>query len=142
MIEIADLPAVNAALNSVSLILLVAGYVQIQRGRVKAHQCCMTAAFCVSTAFLASYLTYRLLGEEKRFTGQGLIRPIYFFILITHVILAATVPILAGRTLYLALRGRFTQHRRIARITFPIWMYVSVTGVLVYLFLFQLYPGR
>ena len=103
----------------------------------------MTAAFCVSILFLISYLTYRFFGEEKRFGGQGWIRPVYFFILFTHVPLAATVPVLASRTLYLALRGRFDKHRRMARITFPIWIYVSVTGVIVYVLLFQIYgPSR
>ena len=126
MLELSDLPGVNATLNSISFVLLVAGYLMIRRRRETAHKRCMIAAFCVSILFLMSYLTYRFLGEEKRFGGTGLIRPVYFFILITHVALAMTVPVLAGRTLYLALRGRFDQHRRIARITFPIWIYVSV----------------
>ena len=139
MLELSDLPGVNATLNSISLVLLVVGYLMIRRRRETAHKWFMIAAFCVSTLFLTSYLTYRFLGEEKRFGGTGLIRPVYFFILITHVSLAMTVPVLAGRTLYLALRGRFDKHRRIARITFPIWIYVSVTGVLVYLLLFRLY---
>ena len=139
MIELTDLPAVNAILNSVAFGLLIAGYVMIKRGRRTAHKRFMIAAFVVSILFLSSYLTYRFWGEEKRFSGQGLIRPIYFFILITHVALAATIPILASRTLYLALRGRFDQHRRIARVTFPLWIYVSITGVLVYLLLFRLY---
>ena len=139
MLELSDLPGVNATLNSISFVLLVAGYLMIRRRRETAHKRFMIAAFCVSTLFLASYLTYRFLGEEKRFGGTGLIRPVYFFILITHVSLAMTCPVLAGRTLYLALRGRFDKHRRIARITFPIWIYVSVTGVLVYLLLFRLY---
>ncbi len=139
MLELSDLPGVNATLNSISLVLLVTGYLMIRRGRETAHKRCMIAAFCVSTLFLTSYLTYRFLGEEKRFGGTGLIRPVYFFILITHVALAMTVPVLAGRTLYLALRGRFDKHRRIARITLPIWIYVSITGVLVYLLLFRLY---
>ena len=139
MLELSDLPGVNATLNSISLVLLVVGYLMIRRRRETAHKWFMIAAFCVSTLFLTSYLTYRFLGEEKRFGGTGLIRPVYFFILITHVSLAMTVPVLAGRMLYLALRGRFDKHRRIARITFPIWIYVSVTGVLVYLLLFRLY---
>ena len=139
ILELSDLPGVNATLNSISLVLLVVGYLMIRRRRETAHQRCMIAASCVSTLFLTSYLTYRFLGEEKRFGGTGLIRPVYFFILITHVSLAMTVPVLAGRTLYLALRGRFDKHRRIARITLPIWIYVSVTGVLVYLLLFRLY---
>lgn len=139
MIELADLPAVNATLNSISFVLLIAGYVMIRRERVLAHKRCMIAAFCVSMLFLSTYLTYRFLGEEKRFGGEGWIRPVYFVILITHVSLAATVPVLATRTLYLALRGRLTQHRRLARWTLPIWVYVSITGVVVYVLLFQLY---
>jgi uncharacterized membrane protein YozB (DUF420 family) len=137
--QISDLPALNATLNSISFVLLMIGYRMIKQRRIFAHKACMLAAFGVSILFLASYLTYRFFGDEKRFGGQGFIRPIYFFILITHVVLAATVPFLASTTLYFALRGRFDKHRRIARITFPIWAYVSVTGVLVYVLLFLLY---
>ncbi len=139
MIELDDLPAVNATLNVIAFGLLIAGYVNIRRRHLTAHKRCMVAAFGVSMLFLTTYVTYRIWGQEKRFGGQGWIRPVYFFILITHVVLAATVPILAGRTLYLGLRGRFEKHRRIARVTFPIWVYVSITGVLVYLFLFKLF---
>lgn len=141
MIELSDLPAVNATLNSISLVLLLVGYRMIRLKRVAAHKGFMVAAFMVSVLFLVSYLTYRFLGEEKRFGGSGWIRPVYFFILITHVTLAATVPLLAARTLYLAFRGRFDSHRRMARITLPIWLYVSVTGVLVYFLLFKLYSS-
>jgi len=141
MIEISILPAVNATLNTVAFILLAIGYACIRKRRVTAHKRFMTSAFCVSILFLISYLTYRFAGEEKRFGGEGWIRPIYFFILITHVALAATVPVLASWTLYLGWRGRWDKHRRLARWTFPIWVYVSVTGVLVYLLLFQIY-GR
>ena len=139
MIELSDLPAVNATLNSISLVLLLIGYRMIRQKRVAAHRVFMVAAFVVSILFLTSYLTYRFLGDEKHFGGSGWIRPVYFFILITHVTLALTVPVLASRTLYLAFRGRFDKHRRMARITLPIWLYVSVTGVLVYVLLFQLY---
>lgn len=139
MIELSQLPAVNAALNGVAFFLLLRGFLHIRAGNLAAHRRCMIAAFVVSLMFLTTYLTYRIFGAEKRFTGQGLVRPIYFFILITHVVLAACVPVLAGRTLYLAVRGRFDEHRRLARLTFPIWMYVSVTGIFVYVFLFQLY---
>lgn len=139
MIRLTDLPLLNATLNGISFVLLMSGYACIRRGRVKAHKRLMISAFCVSVFFLISYLAYRFLGEEKKFGGQGWIRPVYFFILITHVALAITVPVLATRTLYLALRGRFEQHRRIARVTFPIWVYVSITGVLVYLLLFRFY---
>ncbi len=139
MSELSQLPAVNAALNGMAFFLLLRGFLHIRSGNLVAHRRCMIAAFVVSLVFLTTYVTYRIFGAEKRFTGQGLVRPIYFFILITHVVLAACVPVLAGRTLYLAARGRFDKHRRIARVTFPIWMYVSVTGIFVYVFLFQLY---
>ena len=139
MIQLGDLPAVNATLNAVSFVLLVVGYVCVRRKNIAAHKACMMSAFGVSILFLTSYLTYRYFGEEKHFGGTGWIRPVYFVILITHVVLAATVPILATRTLYLALRGRFEQHRRFARWVLPIWIYVSVTGVVVYVLLFRLY---
>lgn len=139
MIELADLPAVNATLNAIAFVLLMFGYVNIKKKRVQTHKRFMISAFTVSALFLITYLTYRFLGEEKRFGGTGWIRPVYFFILITHVVLAATVPILATWTLILGLTNRIEKHRRLARVTFPIWVYVSVTGVLVYLLLFQLY---
>ncbi|MFQ5414743.1 MAG: DUF420 domain-containing protein [Phycisphaerae bacterium] len=144
MIELTDLPTVNAVLNATSLALLATGYAMVRRKHITAHKSCMIAAFCVSIVFLVSYVTYRCLGEEKRFTGTGWIRPVYFFILLTHVPLAATVPVLGTWTLIRGLRGPVHQHRRIARITLPIWLYVSVTGVLVYVLLFVVYgpaPG-
>ncbi|MCO6438419.1 MAG: DUF420 domain-containing protein [Phycisphaerae bacterium] len=139
MLEISDLPAVNATLNALALIFLIIGHAMIRRRNIGAHRACMIAAFSISVLFLVSYLTYRIAGAEKRFGGIGWIRPVYFFILFSHVILAASVPVLAGRTLYLALRGRFDAHRRIARWTYPIWVYVSITGVVVYILLFQIY---
>lgn len=139
MIEISDLPAVNATLNLVSLVFLLVGYHAIKHDNVVRHRRCMVTAFCVSVLFLGSYLTYRFLGQEKRFGGTGLIRPVYFFILVTHVTLAATVPFLAGLTLWRAIRGQFVRHRRIARWTFPIWVYVSITGVMVYVMLFVIW---
>jgi uncharacterized membrane protein YozB (DUF420 family) len=139
MIDISDLPKVNATLNSISFILLCTGYGLIRAKRVTAHRRCMTAAFCVSVLFLVSYLTYRFFGSEKKFSGTGWVRLVYFFILVSHVILAATVPVLASITLYRGYRGPVEKHRRIARITFPIWTYVSVTGVIVYVMLFRLY---
>lgn len=139
MITLFDLPALNALLNGSALILLLRGYAAIRRRDVRRHRRFMVAAFIVSIFFLMSYLTYRFWGSEKRFSGKGWVRPVYFFILITHVTLAATVPFLAARTLYLAWRGRWDAHRRLARWTLPIWVYVSVTGVVVYLLLFVLY---
>ena len=141
MIELSQLPAVNATLNGVAFVLLLVGFLQVRAGNIVWHKRCMITAFIVSALFLITYVTYRAYGAEKKFTGQGLIRPVYFFILITHVILAASVPILAARTLYLAARGRFSEHRRLAKLTLPIWIYVSVTGIVVYVLLFQLYPG-
>lgn len=139
MIDLSVLPTVNATLNSIALVLLIVGRRHIRAGRVSAHKKYMLAAFSVSVLFLISYLTYYFLGQEKRFGGQGAIRYVYFVILISHVTLAATVPFLATYTLYQALRGRFDRHRRIARITYPIWVYVSVTGVIVYIMLFRIY---
>ena len=139
--ELSSLPAVNATLNATAFVLLMCGYFQIRAGNINKHKRFMISAFVVSILFLTTYVTYRVLGPEKKFQGQGWIRPIYFFILFTHVPLAASVPFLAGTTLYLGLRGRIERHRRLARITLPIWIYVSITGVLVYLLLFQLYPA-
>jgi uncharacterized membrane protein YozB (DUF420 family) len=139
MLDISILPTVNASLNLISFVLIMSGYVMIKRGDVQKHKACMISAFCVSVLFLISYLTYAFLGEEKRFSGTGWIRPVYFTILITHVVLAATVPVLATWTLVLGLQGRFDKHRKLARITFPIWAYVSTTGVIVYLLLFRLF---
>ncbi len=141
MIALADLPALNAFLNAVSGVLLAAGYAQIRRRRVRLHRNLMQTAFAVSVLFLISYLTYHYNVGSIPFRGEGWVRPLYFFILITHVILAALVPVLALITLYRAWRGQFARHRRIARWTLPIWFYVSVTGVLVYLFLYRLFPG-
>jgi putative membrane protein len=135
---VSDLPAVNAGLNSLSTILLVAGYGNIRRHNIPAHRLCMLLAFATSTLFLISYLTYHYHVGSVPFTGQGWIRPVYFTILITHVTLAATILPLALVTLYRAWRERFDRHRRIARWTLPIWLYVSVTGVVVYVMLYRL----
>ncbi len=139
MIELNDLPALNATLNSISFVLLVTGYGCMKKGRITAHKRLMLSAFGVSVLFLISYLTYRFCGQEKRFGGQGWIRPVYFVILITHVVLAATVPVLASWTLVMGLNGKIDKHRRLARWTLPIWLYVCVTGVVVYVLLFRLY---
>ena len=137
---ISTLPAVNAMLNGTSALLLVSGYLLIRRRKVTAHKTCMVTALVVSTVFLMSYLTLRYYAGMTRFTGQGWIRPVYFAILISHTVLAATIVPLALVTLARALRGRFDKHVRIARWTLPLWLYVSVTGVLVYLILYRLYP--
>ncbi len=141
MIDVSRLPALNAALNSVSAILLGAGYLFIRRRNVTAHKTCMLAALGVSTLFLISYITYHAQAGSVRFTGTGWVRPLYFAILISHVILAMAILPLALVTVYRAWRERFEAHRRIARWTLPIWMYVSVTGVAVYVMLYVLYPA-
>jgi len=138
-IDVSGLPLVNASLNATALVLLLCGYAMIKKGRRRTHKRFMVSAFFVSVLFLISYVTYHLAGTEKRFGGTGWIRPVYFIILVSHVALAATVPILATRTLYLGLRERWVKHRWWAKITFPIWVYVSVTGVIVYLLLYRLY---
>ena len=138
MLEISDLPTVNASLNSVSAIFLIVGYIFIRQKKIAAHKNCMLAAFSVSVLFLISYVIYHANAGSTPFTKQGWIRPVYFTILISHIILAFLIVPLSLRTLYLAWRERFEQHRRIAKITFPIWLYVSVTGVIIYLMLYQM----
>ena len=132
-----DLPAVNASLNALSGILLACGYTLIRQRRIELHRRFMIAAFAASSLFLVCYVIYHAQVGSVPFPRQGFVRLLYFVILITHVVLAATVPPLAIITLTRGLKGRYPQHRRIARWTFPIWMYVSVTGVLVYVLLYQ-----
>jgi uncharacterized membrane protein YozB (DUF420 family) len=131
------LPAVNATLNALSGILLLAGYLLIRAGRFQQHRRCMLAAFATSSLFLACYLVYHAQVGSVPFTRHGFVRPLYFTILITHVSLAVVVLPLAIVTLSRGLNARYLKHRAIARWTFPIWMYVSVTGVLVYVLLYQ-----
>jgi uncharacterized membrane protein YozB (DUF420 family) len=135
------LPHLNACLNATSGVLLLAGFYFIRTGRVAAHLRCMTAAIFVSVAFLVSYLVYHAQHGSTRFAGQGFVRLVYFTILLTHTILAAVIVPLVVVTFRRARRGDFARHRRIARWTFPLWLYVSVTGVVVYLMLYQLYPA-
>ena len=132
-----DLPAVNASLNALSGLLLLIAYVHIRARRIEQHRRFMIAAFTTSSLFLVCYLVYHAQVGSVPFTRQGFVRPLYFTILITHVTLAATVVPLALVTLSRGLKARYPQHRRIARWTFPVWMYVSVTGVLVYVLLYQ-----
>jgi len=138
MIDVHDLPAVNATLNSLATVLLVTGYVLIRRRRLTAHRNVMIAALVCSTLFLTSYLVYHAQVGSVRFPGTGLPRTIYLSILLTHTILAATVPILAVITVWRATKKRFDRHKAIARWTLPIWLYVSVTGVVVYWMLYQM----
>jgi uncharacterized membrane protein YozB (DUF420 family) len=132
-----DLPAVNATLNAIAAVLLCIAFVFIRQRRIEAHRRTMIAAFATSSLFLVCYIVYHAQVGSVRFTRQGFVRPLYFTILITHVTLAATVLPLAIITLSRALKARFDRHRAIARWTLPIWLYVSVTGVLVYVLLYQ-----
>ena len=137
MLSIHDLPAVNATLNAISGVLLVIAYALIRARRIEQHRAVMIAAFSTSSLFLVCYIIYHAQVGSVPFTRRGFVRPLYFTILITHVTLAAAVLPLAIVTLSRGLKARYSQHRRIARWTFPIWLYVSVTGVLVYVLLYQ-----
>jgi uncharacterized membrane protein YozB (DUF420 family) len=137
--ELHQLPTLNASLNALSGILLLTGYTMIRQRRIAAHRACMIAAFLTSTLFLISYVIYHLNVGSRPFTGEGPVRLVYFAILITHVLLAAAILPLALVTLRHGLAAQYFRHKRIARWTFPIWVYVSVTGVVIYLMLYQLY---
>jgi uncharacterized membrane protein YozB (DUF420 family) len=136
-VTVHSLPAINATLNAVSGVLLLIGYALIRTGHREQHRRVMIAAFITSSLFLTCYLVYHAQVGSVPFPRHGFVRPLYFSILITHVTLAATVPPLAIITLSRGLKGRYPKHRAIARWTFPIWLYVSVTGVLVYVLLYQ-----
>jgi uncharacterized membrane protein YozB (DUF420 family) len=136
-----DLPALNAALNAVAASLLLTGHRFVQRGKIARHRACMLGAFLVSTAFLVSYVAYHVQAGSVRFTQSGWPRALYFAVLATHVPLAALIVPLSLLTLWRALRGQFDRHVRIARWTYPIWLYVSVTGVMVYLMLYHVWPS-
>ncbi len=135
---VAALPPLNACLNATSAALLTAGYVFIRGRRVGAHRACMVSALVVSTLFLVSYVTYHALAGSRPFGGQGWVRLVYFPLLVSHIVLAAVIVPLALTTAYRALSGNFARHVRIARWTLPLWLYVSVTGVLVYWMLYHL----
>jgi len=137
-VTVSDLPAVNASLNAICFVLLTIGYILIRRGRVAQHRAVMIAAFCTSVVFLTSYLIYHAQIGSKPFLGQGPIRIVYFTILITHVVLAAAIVPMVLMTLSRGLKRQDARHRALARWTLPIWMYVSVTGVVVYLMLYRL----
>jgi putative membrane protein len=139
---ISYLPHLNALLNATSALFLIAGYRLIRAGFTRAHRNCQLAALVTSTCFLISYLTYHYYHGDTPFPGQGIVRPFYFTILITHVILAIVILPLVLTTVYRAARGDFIRHRRIARWTLPLWLYVSVTGVIVYLMLYRIYPSQ
>ena len=138
---ISYLPHLNACLNGTSALLLFSGYTFIRSRNVTAHRACQIAALGISILFLTSYLTYHFNHGATRFQGTGIVRPIYFTILTTHTILAMVIVPLVILTFYRAFRNDFTRHRRIARITLPLWLYVCVTGVIIYLMLYQIYPA-
>jgi uncharacterized membrane protein YozB (DUF420 family) len=138
---ISYLPHLNACLNASSAVLLFAGYSFIRKGNVAAHRACQISALIVSGLFLASYLTYHYYHGTTRFQGTGLSRPIYFTVLTSHTILAVVIVPLIAITFSRAIKMDFARHRRIARVTLPLWFYVSITGVIVYLMLYQIYPS-
>ncbi len=141
-------PHLNASLNAFAGVFMIAGFYFIRRKEIARHRFCMLSASIVSVLFLISYLSHHAMRSyyygigPTRFTGEGLIRPVYFTILTSHTILAAAVSPFVLRTLYLGLKGRFEKHKKIARLVFPVWLYVSVTGVIVYLILYQFYPAK
>ncbi len=137
-----DFPTINAGLNALAGVLLLVGWIAIRNRRIRLHQTCMVSAFTASTIFLASYLYYHIVikgGQPTRFPVEGTPKTIYLSILLSHTILAVAVAIMAPITMYLAFRGRFAKHKALARWTLPIWLYVSVTGVVVYWMLYRMY---
>jgi uncharacterized membrane protein YozB (DUF420 family) len=142
MPDLSLFPALNASLNGASALLIVTGRSLIRRKNIQLHRACMIAAVVTSTVFLGCYLYYHAHVGSVHFPGQGWVRPVYFSILISHTVLAATVPVLVVLALTFALRRRFDRHRRIARWAYPIWLYVSITGVLVYVMLYRIYGAQ
>ena len=140
MFQIVDLPHVNAALNGATIMFLVAGLACIRTGRRAEHRACMIGALSVSVAVLVSYLIYHFNAGLAKFGGEGMVRPVYFTLLITHIAIAAVITPLVPITAYRALKGRFERHRRIARWTWPLWMFVAVSGIAVYVMAVHLYP--
>jgi putative membrane protein len=138
-----DLPLVNAILNGITTALLILGFIAIKQNRAHLHRNLMVTAFCTSSLFLLFYVAHKIYkqGEHTVFTGEGPIRVFYYIMLASHILLAIVNLPMILRLIYLAVKGRFRAHRRLARWTYPIWMYVSVTGVLVYLFLYQWFPA-
>ena len=141
--EVRDIPALNAALNGLATVLMTVGFVLIKTGRKEAHRRAMLGACVVSAVFLIGYVTHKALvrGVHTPFGGEGAIRVAYYFILWTHIPLAASIAYLVPRTFRLAIRGDYERHKAWARWTFPIWYYVSITGVLVYFFLYRWWPA-
>jgi len=140
MLDINDLPHVIAALNGTTVAFLSAGFYFIRRGQWRRHRACMLSALGASAAFLVVYLVYKLNSGFARFGGEGVVRVVYFTILIAHILGAMAITVLVPMTVYRALSGRFAQHRRLARWTWPLWMYVGISGVVVYVMAVHLYP--
>lgn len=140
---ISDIPALNAALNGLATVLLTIGFVLIKQGKREAHRKAMLSACAVSAVFLVGYVTHKWLvrGVHTPFGGEGAIRTVYYAMLLSHIILAIAIAYLVPRTFWFAIKGNYETHRKWAKITFPIWYYVSVTGVLVYFFLYQWWPA-
>jgi uncharacterized membrane protein YozB (DUF420 family) len=137
-VSVTELPALNAALNTLATVFLLAGYVFVRQKRIGPHRLCMLGALATSAAFLTSYVIYHANVGSRPFTGTGPIRIVYFAVLISHVLLATAIVPMVVMTVSRALAGRFDPHRRIARLTWPLWMYVSITGVIVYLMLYRM----
>jgi putative membrane protein len=142
--SVQDIPALNAALNALATVLMTAGFILIKRGRRDAHRAAMLSAGAVSAVFLIGYVAHKILvrGVHTPFGGEGAIRAVYYVMLLSHIVLAIAIAWLVPRTFWLALRGDYERHKRWARFTYPIWYYVSVTGVLVYFFLYVWWPKR
>ncbi|HYG74354.1 MAG TPA: DUF420 domain-containing protein [Planctomycetota bacterium] len=139
--EVKDLPALNASLNGLATVLLALGYIFIKRKNIEAHRNLMVAAGLTSAAFLVSYLIYHFNVVSMPFKGQGNIRYVYFAILISHILLAMVIAVLVPKTFWHAYRQDYEKHRKVARVTFPLWMYVSITGVVIYVMLYHLYAA-
>jgi len=138
--SVQDLPAVNATLNGLSALMLLSGFVFIKKGNRKAHQKCMIGAFSTSVVFLVCYLIYHFNAGHTSFKDPAWFRPLYLALLLTHVLLAVVIVPLILKALYHAAKGQFEKHRAVARWAWPLWMYVSVTGVVIYLLLYQIFP--
>jgi len=138
--QIADLPHVNAAFNGVTIVFLTFGFYYIRSGNRQRHKACMIGALVASAAFLVTYLIYHFNSGLAKFGGEGIIRPIYFSILIAHVLIAVVITPLVPVTVYRALKGQFDKHKRLARWTWPLWMYVAVSGVVVYAMAIHIFP--
>lgn len=143
MLEVHDIPALNAALNATATVLMTAGFLFIRKKRIAAHRACMLSAGIVSAVFLVGYVAHKIMvrGMHTPFGGEGWIRSVYYAMLLTHILLAIAIAWLVPRTFHLALTGQIERHRKWARWTFPIWYYVSITGVLVYFFLYRWWPA-